>query len=151
MKRIYSYLFIATVGLFGLASCSSDDNAPTIEETNHLLGKWNLNTISLKITIDGEVYQEMEDLPVEGLTTMQFDFRADNTVEYYFNEDNEVEEGIGTYQKNGNNLTITIDNDPQTFVVLLNDESNLHFGISEEYEYEGMEVKEEVQFKFIKM
>ncbi|HLW41029.1 MAG TPA: hypothetical protein VKY82_01515, partial [Flavobacterium sp.] len=72
MKRIYSYLFIATVGLFGLASCSSDDNAPTIEETNHLLGKWNLNTISLKITIDGEVYQEMEDLPVEGLTTMQF-------------------------------------------------------------------------------
>ncbi|HLW41883.1 MAG TPA: lipocalin family protein, partial [Flavobacterium sp.] len=125
--------------------------APTIEETNHLLGKWNLNTISLKITIDGEVYQEMEDLPVEGLTTMQFDFRADNTVEYYFNNNDEIEEGIGTYQRNGNNLTITIEGEPADFEILLSDANNLHLGIEDEYEYQGLQLKEEITFKFLKM
>lgn len=151
MKRIYSYLFIAAVGLFGLTSCSSDDNTP-IQETDYLLGKWDLNTLDIKLWADGEVYQEMEDFPVEGSLTMQFDFRADNTVEYYFYEfeDGDTRQGTGTYQRNGSNLTITID-DEADFEILLNDANNLHLGTIDEYEYQGIQFKDEVNLKFIKM
>ena len=150
MKRIYSYLFIAAVGLFGLTSCSNDDNAP-VQEPNHLIGKWNLNALDIKISIDGEVFEEIEDFPVEGSMVMQFDFKADNTVEYYFNNDDGVEEGVGTYQRNGNNLTITIEGEPADFEILLSDANNLYHGIMEEYEYQGMLVGEEITFKFLKM
>lgn len=151
MKKTIFYLSAVALNLFILTSCSNDDNAPEPQTQDNLIGKWNLNTISVKISVDGEVVQDIVDQPAEGSMTMQFDFKTDNTVDYYFGDEEGTEEGKGTYQKNGNNLTITIDNEPATFVITLNDKTNLHFGNSDEYEEQGYLIKEEIGFKFIKM
>ena|SRR5690554_3767628 len=143
MKRIYSYLLIVAIGMIGLTSCSSDDNPP-----DYLLGKWTLFTISMKIYVYDEVATEIVDEPVGGSMIMQFDFKADNTVDYYFNNiEEETYEATGTYHRNGNDLTIIIDDEPQTFVILRNDADNLHLGMTEEEEY----VKVESELKFIRM
>lgn len=154
MKRIYSYLFIGTIGLFGLASCSSDDNTPVVHDP--IVGKWDLKTMDMKFTANEEVYLEMEDFSVEGLLVMQFDFKADNTVEYYAeNEDEEgntvVDSHTGTYAKDGDSVTITINNEPQTFSILMLDSTDLHLFTSEEYTFEEVDYLDEVTFKFKKM
>mgnify|MGYP003474980843 FL=1 len=82
MKKISTILFATTLGLFSLASCSNDDNAPVGDNTNHLLGKWTLNTMSLKSTENGEVVQEFEDMPVQEVMTWEYTFKEDNTFEY---------------------------------------------------------------------
>lgn len=154
MKKISTYLFAASVSLLSLTACSDDDNTvkPDPQPSNHLLGEWKLNTISSKSYEDGVLVNEFTDLPVAGQISWEYNFKADNTVEYNMAvpSQNIEEQGIGTYTKTGNNLTITIEGEPATFVITNLDAANLHFKITEEEEYEGVLYKDEIEQKFIR-
>ena len=157
MRKISTFLFAASFAFLGLTSCSSDDSSsPEPQPTDVLLGKWNLQTVSVKVSVDGEVVQEVKDQPISPVV-MTFDFKADSKVEYFYYEpataeEQEYEEKLsGTYKKEGNKLTITIEDEPGDFTILLNDKSNLHLGMSFEETYEGMVIKQETEQKFVKM
>jgi len=152
MKKISTILFATTLGLFSLASCSNDDNAPVVDNTNHLLGKWTLNTMSLKSTENGEVVQEFEDMPVQEVMTWEYTFKEDNTFEYLMAvpQAQLEEKGVGTYSKNGNSITITVDGDPATFEIKALDAKNLHLKNTEEYEADGIKFVDVTEQKFIK-
>lgn len=154
MKRIFSYLFIGTIGLFGTASCSSDDNSPAVHDP--IVGKWDLKAMDLKLSADGETYLDMQDISVEDLMVMQFDFKADNSVEFY--TESEDEEGnmvkellTGVYSKNDESVTITIEDEHETFSILMLNSTDLHLFTSDEYTYEEVDYVDEVTFKFKKM
>lgn len=157
MKRFYSYLFIATVGLLGLVSCSSDDNStPEKKEVDPIVGKWELKTMDLTLYEDGEVYFEYEDIAVEGLMLLEFDFKEDNTVDFTSGNLNQSGEMVtytetGTYDKNEDSVTITIDGEPETFSILKLNSSELHLFVTDEYSSDGMEYLDEVTFKMVKM
>src|SRR5690554_2292350 len=157
MKRFYSYLFIATVGLLGLVSCSSDDNStPEKKEVDPIVGKWELKTMDLKIYENGEVYLEFEDESVEGLLVFEFDFKEDNTVDFTsgnLNQSGEMETNseTGTYVKNEDNVTITIEGEPETFSILKLNSSELHLFVTDEYSSGEMEYIDEITFKMVKM
>lgn len=152
MRKISIYLSAVAIGMVTLVSCSSDDNTPDQEPIdNHLLGKWNLNTADVKIYVNDQLQQEMNDVPAEEIGAVQFDFKEDGTVDYAFSDEEFSEEITGTYEKNGNILTITIDNEPQTFEILLYDSNNLHLYLEEEETYQEMLLRTEAVFKFIKM
>jgi len=159
MKKIYSYLALASLSLFTLSSCSDDDNKekPQEQTKDVLLGKWDLKTLSMKLYVDGDLVQEVNDQSVEGEMTMQFDFKADNKVEYYMyvpasegSEEQKVEL-TGTYQKKGKDLVITIEGDEQTFKIEGNDAKSLKLSQSVEEEYQGMLIKQDVIYNFGKM
>lgn len=157
MKRFYSYLFIATVGLLGLVSCSSDDNStPEKKEVDPIVGKWELKTMDLTLYEDGEVYFEYEDIAVEGLLVFEFDFKEDNTVDFTSGNLNQSGEMVtytetGTYDKNEDSVTITIEGEPETFSILKLNSSELHLFVTDEYSSDGMEYLDEVTFKMVKM
>lgn len=157
MKRFYSYLFIATVGLLGLVSCSSDDNStPEKKEVDPIVGKWELKTMDLTLYEDGEVYFEYEDIAVEGLMLLEFDFKEDNTVDFTSGNLNQSGEMVtytetGTYDKNEDSVTITIEGEPETFSILKLNSSELHLFVTDEYSSDGMEYLDEITFKMVKM
>jgi len=153
MKKISTYLIAFSFGLLSLTACSGDDNTPGPEQqTNHLLGKWKLNTLSVKSYENGEVVMEFTDLPVQGQMTWEYDFKADNTVDYHISVPAQQleEQGKGTYTKTGNTLTITIEEEPGTFVVSTLDADNLHLKMTEEGTAEGVTYKEEIEQKFVR-
>lgn len=149
MKKITLSLFAITLSLLTLSSCSSDDN---VAEPNHLLGKWELNKMSMKSTENGQVTLEYTDVPTEGQLVWEYDFKEDNTVSIYMAVPQaELEESFtGTYIYAGNQLTITVEEDPQTFQVNKLDASNLNLWFAEEEEYEGVVYRDEIEQKFIK-
>ena len=156
MKKISVYVLLAfIVGLFSFTSCSSDDNGGSnpSKSTNNLIGKWNLNVVDVKIHLNDEMIQHYEDMPAsELLEKMQFDFYEDGTVDYVLVEDGNSEELSGTYEQNGNNLVIILDDEPQTFEIVLNDEDNLHLFTEEiDDEVQGNVINTQVTFKYIKM
>lgn len=157
MKRFYSYLFIATVGLLGLVSCSSDDNStPEKKEVDPIVGKWELKTMDLTLYEDGEVYFEYEDIAVEGLMLLEFDFKENNTVDFTSGNLNQSGEMVtytetGTYDKNEDSVTITIEGEPETFSILKLNSSELHLFVTDEYSSDGMEYLDEITFKMVKM
>lgn len=150
-------MFIATVGLLGLVSCSSDDNStPEKKEVDPIVGKWELKTMDLTLYEDGEVYFEYEDIAVEGLMLLEFDFKEDNTVDFTSGNLNQSGEMVtytetGTYDKNEDSVTITIDGEPETFSILKLNSSELHLFVTDEYSSDGMEYLDEVTFKMVKM
>lgn len=158
MKKITLLAFVC-LSAFSIISCDKDDNnpAPPVVTKDNLIGKWDLKLVDIKVTVDGEVYTDEKDLDIKDKLTMQFDFKEDKKVHVYqyspANEEEEAQEfnGDGTYVKNGNELTITIDNEPQTFTILLNDTSNLHLYSKSTEQYQGMEIVQESTFKMIKM
>lgn len=157
MKRFYSYLFIATVGLLGLVSCSSDDNStPEKKEVDPIVGKWELKTMDLTLYEDGEVYFEYEDIAVEDLMLLEFDFKEDNTVDFTsgnLNQSGEMETNSETvtYVKNEDSVTITIEGEPETFSILKLNSSELHLFVTDEYSSGEMEYIDEITFKMVKM
>jgi len=156
MKKIYTFLSIATLSVFSLTACSSDDNITTPEPqpTNHLLGKWDMQAMDMKLEMDGQIVIDEKDVATKDAgIIIQYDFKADNKIEYYMytpataqNEERE-QEGTGTYQKSGNMLTITIEETPQTFDVLLLEQSKLHLNLTQEDE----STKVSITQKFVKM
>ncbi|WLD23734.1 lipocalin family protein [Flavobacterium dauae] len=154
MKKITTILFATTITLLSLTACSSDDNTPTPEPQteNHLLGMWKLNTMSLTSYENGEVVNEQTDVPVGSQITWEYEFKADNTVEYLMAiPAAEIEEqGTGTYSKNGTTLTITIDDEPGVFEITNNDADNLHLKTTEEEVEDGITYKTEIEQKFIR-
>lgn len=158
MKKIYFYLAVASIGLFTVTSCSDDNNEKQPEQPKDvLLGKWDLKTVSMKLFVDGDLVQEVKEESVEGQMTMQFDFKADNKVEYYMYvpASEEAEEQkvnlTGTYEKKGTDLIVTIEGEDQTFKIEGNDAANLKLMQSQEMEYEGMVVKQDLTLNFKKM
>lgn len=153
MKKISTYLMSISFGLLFLTSCSGDDNTPGPEQqTNHLLGKWKLNTLSVKSYENGEVVMEYIDVPVQGQMTWEYDFKSDNTVDYRIIIPSQQleEQGKGTYTKAGNAITITIEEEPGSFVISNLDADNLHLKMIEEGTSEGVTYKEEIEQKFIR-
>lgn len=159
MKKKYFLLAFLSLSLIGFTSCDKDDEktTPPPVQTDLLVGKWDLKTMSVKLSIDGEVVQEIVDESVEGQITMQFNFKADKSVTLYQytpateEEEAETYEGIGTYERKGNQVTIAIDGEPITFQLIVNDQTNLHLGLNVEEDYEGVAVKQESIYKFKKM
>jgi len=146
-------LLLASLGLFLFSSCSSDDNSTIVEPqpVNHLLGAWKLNTMSIKISQDGEVLLEQIDVPTEGQVTWEYDFNEDLTVDYVIVADGQSEEGTGTYTVTDSSLTITIQDEPQTFEITTLNAENLYLKFSEEEEIqEGFLVNIEMEQKFIR-
>src|SRR5690606_8496323 len=150
MKKITTSLFAITLSLLTLASCSSDDNVAA--PVNHLLGKWEMNTMSMKSTENGQVTLEYTDIPTEGQLVWEYDFKEDNTVSVYMAVPQaQFEESFtGTYIFAENQLTITIEEEPQTFQVNKLDNSNLNLWFAEEEEYQGIVYRDEIEQKFIK-
>lgn len=146
-------LLLASLGLFLFSSCSSDDNSTIVEPqpVNHLLGAWKLNTMSIKISQDGEVLLEQIDVPTEGQVTWEYDFNEDLTVDYVIATDGQSEKGTGTYTVTDSSLTITIQDEPQTFEITTLNAENLYLKFSEEEEIqEGFLVNIEMEQKFIR-
>lgn len=146
-------LLLASLGLFLFSSCSSDDNSTIVEPqpVNHLLGAWKLNTMSIKISQDGEVLLEQIDVPTEGQVTWEYDFNEDLTVDYVIVADGQSEEGTGTYTVTDSSLTITIQDEPQTFEITTLNAENLYLKFSEEEEIQkGFLVNIEMEQKFIR-
>ena len=146
-------LLLASLGLFLFSSCSSDDNSTIVEPqpVNHLLCAWKLNTMSIKISQDGEVLLEQIDVPTEGQVTWEYDFNEDLTVDYVIVADGQSEEGTGTYTVTDSSLTITIQDEPQTFEITTLNAENLYLKFSEEEEIqEGFLVNIEMEQKFIR-
>lgn len=158
MKKNYlAGLFLAVSTLF-LTSCDKDDDKSAVVETkNYLIGKWDLKLVDIKVLFDGEVYQEMEDYDTTNELTMQFNFKDEKTVELYqfspATEDSESEtfQATGTYVKNGNDLTITIEDEATPFKIVINDNEKLHLFQSYEETYQGIVITQETTFKFTKM
>lgn len=156
MKKITLFAF-SIITAFTFSSC--DKNDETVEETpkDPIVAKWDLKLVDIKISIDNEVVNEENDLDISGELTMQFDFKEDNTIHLYqyapATEETEAQEfnSSGTYTKVGNQLTITLDGEDQTFTILSNDASNLHLFMATESEIQGMEIKQDITYKMIKM
>lgn len=156
MKKIFTFLSIATLSVFSLTACSSDDNVTTSEPqpTNQLLGKWDMQAMDMKLEMDGQVVIDEKDVPTKDAgIIIQYDFKVDNKIEYYMytpatdqNEETE-QQGTGTYQKSGNMLTITIEDTPQTFDVLLLEQSKLHLNLTQEDESSKISITQ----KFVKL
>jgi len=155
MKKITLIAF-ALISSLSFVSCDKEDET-TIQPKDELIGKWNLNLLDIKISIDGNVIEDQKDIDVSGALTMQFDFKQDQTVHFYqyvpATTEDEAQEynGYGTYVKNGSDLIVTIDNEPQTFKIVLNDASNLHLNLEVTEEVQGMQVEQNSTFKMVKM
>jgi len=161
MKNLKSILLALTLGLTTLTSCSSDDNSSDNQvqpqPQNELLGKWDLEKVDMKMIIDGEVSIDEKDVPMKqsGLIN-QYEFFADNTMEYYLynpatSQTPATEEsGEGTYVRNGDQLTLTITNG-NTFTIKLLDSNNLHLNISQEETVQGVNYSIDMTQKFVKM
>lgn len=146
-------LLLASLGLFLFSSCSSDDNSTIVEPqpVNHLLGAWKLNTMSVKISQDGQVISEQIDVPIGNQLTWEYKFNEDLTVDYVIGADGQSEEGTGTYTVTDSSLTITIQDEPQTFEITTLNAENLYLKFSEEEEIqEGFLVNIEMEQKFIR-
>lgn len=156
MKKVYKKLFIAAFGLLTLTACSNDDNAmPTpapIPEADYILGSWKLNKLSVSSFINDELDFEEIDVPMQDQIQMEFTFTKDLKVEYLMAIPNTEmkEEGVGTYKRIGNELIITIDNEPQSFEIIFSSNDELHLQITDEWEEEGDKFKEIIQQKFIR-
>lgn len=107
--------------------------------------------MSIKISQDGEVLLEQIDVPTEGQVTWEYDFNEDLTVDYVIATDGQSEEGTGTYTVTNSSLTITIQDEPQTFEITTLNAENLYLKFSEEEEIqEGFLVNIEMEQKFIR-
>lgn len=147
-------LLLASLGLFLFSSCSSDDNSTNVEPqpVNHLLGSWKLNTMSIKLSQDGQVISEQIDAPVGNQVTWEYKFNEDLTVEYYIDTENFSENSVGTYSLNGSYITIVLDGEPETFEITTLDEENLHLKFNQELEVEqGTILTMEMEQKFIRL
>lgn len=162
MKNLKNYLIALTLGLVTLTSCSSDDNSSDKQvqpqPQNELLGKWDLEKVDMKMIVDGEIMFDEKDVPVKqaGLIN-QYEFFEDSTLEYYIytpanGQTPAVEEsGEGTYVRNGDQLTLTLNNTPNTFTVKLLDSSNLHLNLEEEETVAGVNYSMNLTNKFVKI
>jgi len=122
---------------------------------NDLLGKWNLQTISIKITdSQNKVIQEVGDQSVVGQMIMEFEFKENNKVIHHGNvkylETGQTHYEEGTYQVLGDKLTISINNEPLTFKIILNDEKNLHLDLAGVKDFQGQSVNHSLIYKFTK-
>lgn len=157
MKKIYFYLAVASFGLFTITSCSDDEKAGPEPTKDVFLGKWDLKTLSSKVYINGDLVEDVKEQPVEGKMTLQFDFKADNKVDYYMyapaTEDREEVkvDASGSYKKNGTELTITIEGEDQIFKIEGNDAENLKLMQSVEFKFDEATLKQDVTFNFKKM
>lgn len=159
MKNLKLYFLALTLGVATLTSCSSDDNSPEPQPQpqNELLGKWDLEKVDMKMIIDGEVTIDEKDVPIKqaGLIS-QYEFFADNTVEYYIynpaigNNPATEESGEGTYIRNNDQLTLTI-NSGNTFTIKLLDAENLHLQTKQDENVEGVVYSLDMTQKFVKM
>lgn len=154
MKKISTYLFVATAGLLSLTACSGDDNPSTTEPqaTNHLLGQWKLNTMSVTSYENDEVVQQNIDTPVGAQITWEYDFKADNKVDYYMSIPiaGIEEKGSGTYTRSGNILTMTIEDEAQSFEISKSDADNLHLKMTEEEVDGDITYRDQIEQKFIR-
>lgn len=139
--------------MFLFSSCSSDDNSTIVEPqtVNHLLGAWKLNTMSIKISQDGQVISEQIDAPIGNQLTWEYKFNEDLSVEYYIDTENFSENSAGTYSLNGSYITIVLDGEPETFEITTLDKDNLHLKFNVEEEVEpGSILEMEMEQKFIR-
>lgn len=139
--------------MFLFSSCSSDDNSTIVEPqpVNHLLGAWKLNTMSIKISQDGQVISEQIDVPIGNQLTWEYKFNEDLSVEYYIDTEYFSENSAGTYSLNGSYITIVLDGEPETFEITTLDKDNLHLKFNVEEEVEpGSILEMEMEQKFIR-
>src|SRR5690606_5363018 len=154
MKKFYSLLTAATFGLLTLTACSSDDNSPQPDETDLLIGKWDMQTMDMLIQVDGEILVDEEDVPTkEAGIIIQYDFKEDKTVEYYLftpataGQEEAERSGTGTYEKNETELILTLENSPTVYSIFLLEKNELHLNMTEEEENNKLSMTQ----KFIKM
>ena len=107
--------------------------------------------MSVKISQDGQVISEQIDVPIGNQLTWEYKFNEDLTVDYVIGADGQSEEGTGTYTVTDSSLTITIQDEPQTFEITTLNAENLYLKFSEEEEIqEGFLVNIEMEQKFIR-
>ncbi len=160
MKKVGILLFMAVLGFTSLTACSSDDSTtPVVEqEKNHLLGKWNATSTHMKIEMDGEILIDNLDEEEGSMYggTHQYEFKADNTVEYYIyspgsgSNDPIERRGTTTYERKGNQLILK-NYYPESYTILVSEENKLHLYSMFEVESEGSYIKSESIDKFERM
>ena len=140
MKKIFTSLsilaLIATSSVF--TSCSSDDNASEQVQQDPLLGKWTVEKVDVKISIDGAVVQDQKGVDITNEVEMYFEFLQGNVANFYQKQiaSGQVNQATGTYSVSGSDITIVIENEPQTFEYSINN-GELTLSIVEEEMYEG--------------
>lgn len=161
MKKITTYLFAATIAIVSLSSCSSDDNnnapMPEPQPVNLLLGKWDMKKMDMKIVVDGDVMIDEKDVDTKGSgITVQYDFKADKTFEYYMftpanpQQAEQEQSGTGTYTHNGDEIIMTI-NSPTTYTIKILSGTELHLNMNEAENVNGLETEIDMTQKFTKM
>lgn len=143
MKKLFTTLSLLTLVISSsiFVSCSSDDNSSKeveVIQQDPLLGKWNLEKIDLKISIDGNVVQEEHGVDITNQIQMYFEFFEGNLV-HLFQKDistNEINEGSGTFTVSGSEITIVIENESQIFEYAINN-GELTLTTVEEEIYQG--------------
>ncbi len=159
MKKIRTFLFATSVSLLGLTSCSSDDSNsnPDPQPENLLLGKWEMETMDMKLEVDGNALIDEKDVPTkETGIIVEYNFKADNKVEYYMytpanNQQGAMEKsGTATYQVQGEELVLNISGE-QTYAIKLLSKTDLHLNLADE-EFDGESTyKLDMTQKFVKM
>lgn len=161
MKKISTYLFAAAIAIVSLSSCSSDDNstAPTPEPqpTNLLLGKWDMQKMDMKIVMDGDTMIDEKEVDTKGAgITVQYDFKADNTVEYYMytpanaQQAEQEQSGTGTYNRTGEKIIMTLGS-PTTYTIQILSSTELHLNMNEKENVNGAETEIDMTQKFTKI
>ena len=108
--------------------------------------------MSVKSYENGEVVSERRDTPVGTQITWEYDFKVDNKVDFYMAIPlaGFEERGTGTYARSGNTLTMTINDEAQSFEISKNDADNLHLKFSEEEIDGAITYKDDIEQKFIR-
>ena len=161
MKRISTFLFASTLAIASLSSCSSDDNSsvpqPQPQPTNVLLGKWEMQKMDMKMEMGGNVLIDQQDVDTKTAgIKIEYDFKADNTVEYYMytpatqQQAEQEQSGTATYTRNGDEITMTINN-PTTYTIKVLNSTELHLNMYQEEEVNGSQTKIDITQKFTKM
>lgn len=140
MKKTNHILAIVTLCFFTLlASCSSDDNTPIIEEPS-VIGKWGIYAMDLKVELDGEVFLDYKDVAEEGI---QYNFKSDGMVDVLFFDPEtgqEEESYTVSYQVTDNKLKIG----DTEYTILILESNTLHINLSYEGYNNTMEAYEKV-------
>lgn len=161
MKKISTFLFAASFAVLGLTSCSSDDSTPQPDPQpqpqNLLLGKWEMQTMDMKLEIDGNALIDEKDVPTkESGIIVEYNFKADNKVEYYLytpatpQQEATEKSGTATYQVKGEELTLNVSAE-QTYTIKLLSKTDLHLNLVDEEVDGGSTYKLDMTQKFTKM
>jgi len=153
MKKIISTcsLLIAVLITPLFISCTKADDSIQEKSQDPLLGKWLAEQVDVVLYADENIIQEQKNKDITESLLLHFEFKPNNLVSFYQKdlESGDIVEGDGTYKILNSKITITIDNNPETFEYEIN-KGVLSLKNVQEEEYQGQKIKLEITYYLYK-